>query len=136
MGLFICKNANISKIMSAILVFLGGGLGSLVRYGIGFAFPYSNGFPWATFIANILACLILGLTLGWIDRTNSGTFIVDHTKWFLITGFCGGFSTFSTFSNETFQLLKQQEWGLAILYIVLSLVLGILTLIIGFKLHL
>jgi CrcB protein len=119
--------------MSAILVFFGGGIGSLLRYGISNLFPYSSGFPWATFISNILACLLMGFIINWIDRTFSSTFDVNNLKWLMLTGICGGFSTFSTFSNESLQLIKQQQWALAITYILTSVILGILSLTVGLK---
>ena len=119
--------------MSAILVFFGGGIGSLLRYGISNLFPYSSGFPWATFVSNILACLLMGFIINWIDRTFSSTFDVNNLKWLLLTGICGGFSTFSTFSNESLQLIKQQQWALAITYILTSVILGILSLTVGLK---
>ncbi len=119
--------------MSALLVFFGGGIGSLLRYGISNLFPYSSGFPWATFISNILACLLMGFIINWIDRTFSSTFDVNNLKWLLLTGICGGFSTFSTFSNESLQLIKQQQWALAITYILTSVILGILSLTVGLK---
>ena len=119
--------------MSALFVFFGGGIGSLLRYGISNLFPYSSGFPWATFISNILACLLMGFIINWIDRTFSSTFDVNNLKWLLLTGICGGFSTFSTFSNESLQLIKQQQWALAITYILTSVILGILSLTVGLK---
>jgi CrcB protein len=121
--------------MSAILVFFGGGIGSLLRYGISNLFPYSSGFPWATFISNILACLLMGFIINWIDRTFSSTFDVNNLKWLMLTGICGGFSTFSTFSNESLQLIKQQQWALAITYILTSVILGILSLTVGLKIN-
>ena len=121
--------------MSAILVFFGGGIGSLLRYGISNLFPYTTGFPWATFISNILACLLVGFIINWIDRTFSSTFDVNNLKWLMLTGICGGFSTFSTFSNESLQLIKQQQWALAITYILTSVILGILSLTVGLKIN-
>ena len=121
--------------MSALLVFFGGGIGSLLRYGISNLFPYSSGFPWATFISNILACLLMGFIINWIDRTFSSTFDVNNLKWLLLTGICGGFSTFSTFSNESLQLIKQNQWALAITYILTSVILGILSLTVGLKIN-
>jgi len=86
-----------SKMQTLVLVFLGGGAGSLCRYAISSWLTHIDGvMPWATLSANVAACLILGLLI----RYN-----VDHTMqssaWLLLaTGFCGGFSTFSTFAGE------------------------------------
>ena len=84
-----------------LFVFIGGGLGSICRYGIAqILSQYNFHFPWATFTANALSCIILGALVGWSLKEG----MTDSTKLLLLTGFCGGFSTFSTFSNETFHL--------------------------------
>ena len=116
--------------MNLISIFFGGGLGSLARYGLSLLFPYREGFPWATFCANIAAACILGLVLGWISKMDAGS--SNQLKWFLVTGFCGGFSTFSTFSAETLQLIKAQQWALAAVYVLSSVVLSVVLLGLGF----
>lgn len=114
--------------LSLIYVFIGGGLGSVFRYMLGVFIPYKSGFPLTTFTANILACLCLGLLLGYgISKGMS-----DHLKLLLLTGFCGGFSTFSTFSGETLEMFQQQQYGLALSYVTLSLVIGMLAVWMGF----
>lgn len=113
-----------------IFVFLGGGLGSVFRYVISyFTVTESTSFPIATLITNILASFILGVLLGIQVKNN----LQDHHALLLMTGFCGGFSTFSTFSAESLRLFQNQEVGLAILYIAASIVFGLLSVYIGFK---
>ena len=117
--------------MVLLLIFIGGGLGSLCRYGIGQLLPYSGAFPWATFCINLLACFVLGFVLGWISRQAPDAPLANNMKWLLATGFCGGFSTFSTFSNETLTMIKAGQWVLAGVYVGLSIVLGLLALALG-----
>jgi CrcB protein len=92
---------------------------------LGTLFPYQGGFPWATFCANLAAAFILGIVMGWLARQNPDAAFGNNMKWLLVTGFCGGFSTFSSFSNETLSMIKQQQWTLAAIYIGLSLLMSI-----------
>lgn len=86
-------------------VFVGGGLGSLARFGIG-QIVSNDHFPWATLVANAISCVILGMAIGFLT---SSQMLDNRWKLFLVTGFCGGFSTFSTFSYETFKLWSEGE---------------------------
>lgn len=107
--------------MMYLAVFIGGGLGSVLRLLLGkLANDYFGRFPFHTLLANFIACLIMVLIL-WIgkDRWEQNSF-VSHL---ILIGFCGGLSTFSTFSKETYDLIHAQSWGLAGLNIALSLVL-------------
>jgi len=108
--------------VSYLAVFLGGGFGSLARYGLArWAIDAGREILWGTLAANVLACLLLGyLAYGASQETYSPT-----TRLLLATGFCGGFSTFSTFSLEAFSLLQSGRIGLALLYVGLSILLGL-----------
>ena len=105
-----------------LLVFLGGGLGSTLRYGVGkWLNPDVTGFPYGTFLANILGSLIIGVLLGFAAKNQS---ISQNTMLFLATGFCGGFTTFSTFAYENQEFLKSGEFGLFAAYTIASFVVG------------
>jgi CrcB protein len=108
--------------MSYLAIFVGGGLGSIARFGLSrWAVVVGREAMWGTLAANTLACLVLGyLAFSVADNAYS-----PNTRLLLATGFCGGFSTFSTFSLEAFTLLQTGRTGLALLYIGLSLLLGI-----------
>ncbi|MEL7159799.1 MAG: CrcB family protein [Bacteroidota bacterium] len=111
--------------MNWLFVFLGGGLGSLARYGLALALPaadFSRGeLPWFTLITNFLACLLLGVLLGYVSRD----LLSRPGQLLLVTGFCGGFSTFSTFAAEAWLLGEEGYPAAALLYVCLSLLLGV-----------
>ena len=105
--------------LSYLYVFIGGGLGAISRFGIGnmvnkFA---STSFPIGTLAANVLSCIVMGLLLYF---SVGSKWINDDLKLFLIVGFCGGFSTFSTFSIETLELFRSGQSMMAILNVLLS----------------
>ncbi len=120
--------------MNFLAVFIGGGLGSLCRYGISqISFPYFQHFPIATLTANVLAsaCLAFIVAALALKAPNESQ---QFWKLLLATGFCGGFSTFSTFSLESFQLLKNGQTTLAIAYIFISVTLCLLACFLAWKL--
>lgn len=112
-----------------LMIFAGGGLGSLCRYSIGAALlkNVDGHFPWATFAANAIGCLCIGLLAGYFERRQAGLVYM-----LLVTGFCGGFTTFSTFSNESVQLMRQGFYSLALGYMALSMCIGLMCTASGF----
>lgn len=114
-----------------LLVFAGGGFGSLFRYGLAvWMAAYQDRFPWATLLANILSCIILGVLLGLAAKN----LISPNFRLIFMTGLCGGFSTFSTFAGETVQLAQQGRWESALLNIALHLAFCLFCLYLGMKL--
>ena len=86
---------------SFLLVFLGGGLGSGLRYLVTITMnQYSKVLPFGTFTVNMLGCLLIGLILGYAQRENT---LTSNQTLLLATGFCGGFTTFSAFANENLE---------------------------------
>lgn len=113
-----------------IYIFLGGGLGSVCRYILHLAVNGKgivHGFPWSTFTVNILGSFLIGVFFSLSSRFN----LPDDVRLFLTVGLCGGFTTFSTFSNESLILFKEGLYGTFGLYILLSIVLGILAVFVG-----
>jgi len=103
-----------------VAAMLGGGFGSLARFAFGAWMVHHHPdakMPWATLGVNLAGCLIIGLIYGWVaDRWFMGI----HLRYFLVTGFLGGFTTFSAFSIETDLLFRRGESLLAWVYILIS----------------
>lgn len=113
-------------------VFLGSGLGGCTRFSIsllGRQLGWS-GFPISTLATNFLACGLASWVLSRLGVFQSGTIPWNLV---LLVGFCGGFSTFSTFGMETWELLMAGKWVLALIYIALSLILGLLAIWLFYK---
>ena len=119
--------------MTWFLVFIGGGVGSLCRYGIGNLLNQQGQTSpiTATFIINIISCFIAGFLIAALPKSS----VAESGRLLLLTGFCGGFSTFSTFSVENMDLIIHQQWMTAILYTTLSIIAGLLFAFLGYKIY-
>lgn len=116
--------------MNWLLVAFGGAIGAIFRYGAGVWLAKPVGlFPWTTWSVNILGCFLAGVFFAF---TQKYAFLQNEARLFLMVGILGGFTTFSSFGLETFQLLKQEQIALAITYALSSLVMGVIVLAIGF----
>lgn len=112
-------------IRSLLAVAIGGGIGSALRYAVSRivqANAPGGTFPWATLTVNVAGCLLIGLFYGLAARGSLGG---DTMKLMLATGLCGGFTTFSTFSNEGLMLMRGDNALMALLYVAASVVAGL-----------
>jgi CrcB protein len=113
-----------------LLVGLGGGVGSILRFGLS-RWITNGAMPWGTIVTNIVGSLVMG----WV-MAKTGPTEADHAQWqaFLALGFCGGFTTFSSFSWQTFEQLRHGQVGLALAHVLLSVSLCLLAVWGGWKL--
>lgn len=115
---------------SLLMVFIGGGLGSVVRFSLGkwISSLHNHHFPYGTLVANVLACFILGLIIGLADHRQ---LFSPNARLFWTVGFCGGFSTFSTFSQETFYMFQGGFTLSSIIYVIFSLIFCVAAVYLG-----
>jgi CrcB protein len=115
-----------------LLIGLGGAIGSIARYSCQrwITGLYPQSFPLGTFLVNIAGCFLIGLFWGFSFRSFANT---ESWKLFLMTGLCGGYTTFSAFTLEGVGLLKEEKTGLFLLYTLASVALGLLATYGGMK---
>ena len=113
----------------ALLVFLGGGLGSVLRYWMSLKLNnFENAIPYGTLLANVLGSLIIGIIFGYSAK--SGILNENHSL-LLATGFCGGFTTFSTFAYENHIYLKGGDYFSFLPYMIVTFILAISAVFLG-----
>ncbi|MGZ5222136.1 MAG: fluoride efflux transporter CrcB [Flavisolibacter sp.] len=110
-----------------LLIGLGGGIGSMLRYLC--QRSLNHGFPYGTLLVNLAGCFIIGLAWGYFSKNMDSS-----AKLFLMTGLCGGFTTFSAFTQEGVQMMMDNRWISFALYAGLSVAAGLLLTFLGFKL--
>lgn len=111
-----------------IYIFIGGGLGSVLRFLVS---NYTqkvwnvNSFPMGTFVVNMIGCFLIGILTAYFLKVD------NYLKFLLITGFCGGFTTFSTFSAENISLWENGSYYMLAFYILLSVIVGFIAVYLG-----
>lgn len=113
-----------------LIVAVGGGIGSMLRYltSVFVAKYYANAYPLATFLTNLIGCFLIGIFMGFLTKSQ---IVSQDLKAFLITGFCGGYTTFSAFGYENVNLFQNGNPALAFAYIGLSVTIGLFAVWLG-----
>ena len=117
--------------MTVVYVAAGSALGGVCRYLVSALLNSPAGIPWGTLGVNVLGSLAIGLLSGWLAP---GTGNAAAIRAFAVVGFCGGFTTFSTFSNEVFRMLEHSQWGMLAGYVAASLLAGFAAVALGYLL--
>lgn len=121
--------------INVLAVFFGSGIGGVCRYLLSRLMQSqlpASVFPWGTFAVNILGCFVIGLLYGLFDRYDTTGVVSPQIRLLLTVGFCGGFTTFSTFINENYLLFQSSNLSLLLCYMAASLIFGYLLLYIGY----
>jgi CrcB protein len=113
---------------------LGGALGAIFRYlaSVVTSKYYIGNFPLATFLVNISGCFLIGVLIGGLSSSSQNS---NDLRLLFVTGFCGAYTTFSTFAAENLTLIEHGNSRIALLYILLSIILGVLAVWLGVKSH-
>ena len=119
-----------NAIPALVWVALGGALGSVARVVVGQSLPAR--FPWATLAVNVLGSLLIGWLMARLGPLEGGT--AGSLRSLLVAGFCGGFTTFSTFSWQTLEQMQKGQWGAATANVLLSVMLCLFAVWLGFRL--
>lgn len=115
--------------MNLLLIGAGGFFGAISRYGVGQIFPTSK-FHYGTIAVNLIGCLLIGIAFGFIGRDAIGR----PAQLLLITGFLGGFTTFSTFGLDTLKMIHDGAITTALIYVAISAILGVAMVALGYEL--
>lgn len=117
-------------IKTILYIALGGAIGSVLRYltSVLVAKYWPAHFPLATFMTNVLGCLLIGFFMGILEKNHLSD---SQLKWLLVTGFCGGYTTFSAFGYENYSLFQNGNTFLALVYIGLSIMGGLFAIWLG-----
>ena len=116
--------------MKILLVAIGSALGGVLRYLVPCLFAAHKGFPWATLTVNVVGSLLIGLLSGLLARHGGAS--AESIRAFAVVGFCGGFTTFSTVSNESFWMLGGGQWLSAAAYVGISVLAGLVAVFLGY----
>ena len=109
-----------------LAIFAAGGIGTLLRYGIGRLAP-ATVFPWGTFVVNMLGCFLFGVFVGLLSSHR----LAPEWKPILLAGFCGGFTTFSAFAFDNLRLIESKQWTLLAVNLFVQNGLGIFAVVAG-----
>lgn len=115
----------------AVLIGTGGFVGSILRFFVSKLVQnvFLSSFPYGTFAVNVIGCLFIGIIFGIAEK---GTWLTPEWRMFLTVGLCGGFTTFSTFASENFQLLRDGQLVHVLLYTTMSVLLGFFAVYLGY----